>query len=86
MLTPHFRTLLTIAMAADVGMIVSGFSMFRYPMTWARMNARFSRDKFDSAKQLTSIKRFGLVFLIAGAFSLVSMLYLAESLFLMKRD
>jgi hypothetical protein len=53
-----------------------GILMFRYPEMWAKMNARFSHEKFDSPMQLASTKRVGILMMIVAAISLVSMLTL----------
>jgi hypothetical protein len=53
-----------------------GFTMFRYPEIWAKMNARLSPKKFDSPKQLAQTKLRGILFMAAAAFAAMSMLYL----------
>jgi hypothetical protein len=65
-----------VIFVGDPLMGVLGFLMFRYPETWAKMNARFSHEKFDSPMQLASTKRAGILMMILAAFSLVSMLTL----------
>jgi hypothetical protein len=57
-------------------MAILGFTMFRYPETWAKMNASLSHKKFDSPKQIAHTRRVGILLMIAAAFGLVSMLYL----------
>jgi len=57
---------------------VLGFTMYRYPKTWAKMNACVSRKdlKFDSPKQLAHTRRSGILFMFVAALELLSMLYL----------
>ena len=63
-----------VIFVGDPLMGVLGFLMFRYPETWAKLNALFSHEKFDSPKQLASTKRLGILMMILAAFSLVSIL------------
>jgi hypothetical protein len=66
-----------VAFVADPLMVVLGFLMFRYPLAWAKMNARSSHKElreFDSPKQLAHTKRAGILFMIFAAFSWLSML------------
>jgi hypothetical protein len=57
-----------------------GFLMFRYPLAWAKMNARLSHKElreFDSPKQLTHCRQVGIFMLIAAAFSFLSLLWVS---------
>jgi hypothetical protein len=53
---------------------VWGFLMFRFPETWAKINARFSDKKFHSPKQLATTKLLGILVMLIAAFSSVSIL------------
>jgi len=55
-------------------MFLLGFVMFRYPVKWAALNARFSDNKFDSPEQLAHTKQLGICFMVLGPFSLASVL------------
>lgn len=55
-----------------------GFLMFRYPLAWAKMNARLSPKElheFDSPKQLAHLREIGIFMMIAAAFAFLSLLY-----------
>jgi ABC-type transporter Mla maintaining outer membrane lipid asymmetry ATPase subunit MlaF len=68
-----------VAFVADPLIGVLGLLMFRYPAAWAKGNARLSHKElheFDSPKQLASTRRLGILFMIAAAFSFLSMLAL----------
>jgi hypothetical protein len=74
---------INIAFVADPLMGILGFLMFRYPRTWAKMNARSSHKElheFDSPKQLGHTKRVGILFMFAATFSLLSMFALKSVL------
>ena len=66
-----------VALVGDPLMGVLGFLMFRYPQSWAKMNARLSHrelQEFDSARQLASTRRLGTLMMILAVFSSVSLL------------
>jgi uncharacterized protein YjeT (DUF2065 family) len=70
-------TFFIVVFVGDPLTVVLGFLMFRYPQAWAKMNARLSRKElheFNSPKQLAHTKRVGILFMIAAAFSLLSLL------------
>jgi hypothetical protein len=70
------RAFYLVALVGDPLMVVLGFLLFRYPQACAKMNARLSHKElheFDSPKQLAHTKRVGILLMVAGAFSLVSM-------------
>jgi uncharacterized protein YjeT (DUF2065 family) len=53
--------------------VVFGLLMFRYPQTWAKLNARLSRKEiheFDSPKQLASTRRLGALLMAFAVFSI----------------
>jgi len=71
--------LVNVAFIVDLLIVILGFLMFRYPQTWAKMNARASRKdlhQFDSPKQLAHTRRVGILFITFAAFSFLSMLAL----------
>jgi hypothetical protein len=73
-----------VMFVGDPVMGIWGFLMFRYPETWAKINARFSHKRFDSPKQLASTRRLGIFLMTLAAFSFVSMLYAVNALALLK--
>lgn len=84
MSTPNIvvSTANVVAFVVDPLMVVLGLLMFRYPLAWAEINARCSHKElhdFDSPRQLASTRRLGVLFMIAAAFSLLSMLALKDA-------
>lgn len=76
-----------VAFVGDPLIGLLGFLMFRYAEMWAKMNTRVSRKElkeFDSPRQLASTKRLGVLFMVAAAFSFVSMLYVKAVLIRLK--
>jgi hypothetical protein len=78
-MNPLANTIVNIlAFVTDPLMVVFGFLMFRYPLWWAKMNARAARKDvhmFDSPKQLAHMKRMGILIMAVGVFSFFSMLF-----------